>query len=309
MPFYFTCPYCMHKTLVSEQLSGQSGPCVECGKQVTIPASPAARRTDISPAEDAHRPPVVVEIRPRRVPRWLTRGAIYAAVAVPIIVVIVWMLKPTVLQLKTQRDVTVCKQNLMRIAKALNSYAADHGTYPPAVTYGPGGVPMHSWRVLLLPYLGEKKMFESYDMSKPWNASENSHMQSQIPAVYLSPASTTVALGESSYMLITGKGTLFPPGKPPMSPQAIPDGAANTILVVETNNRATAWTEPIDLDFGRLASGIGMLGGIGGSHKQGATAVLADGQPIWLPMDLPKSVIDGLVTPAGGEAIEGNWYK
>ncbi len=308
MPFYFTCPYCLNKTLVSEELSGQSGPCVGCGKTVTIPAAPAPRRSDIAPVEQAGSPQLVVP-RKSRVPRWLVRFGIYALALLPIIIAAIWFARPVITKLKAQRDIALCKQNLQQIAKALNAYAADYGTYPPAVTYDAAGKPMHSWRVLILPYLGERALYESYDMTKPWDAAENSHMQAQIPAVYVSPANKTIAIGESSYMLITGPGTLFPPKAAPATPASVPDGAANTLLVVETNNRASSWIEPVDLDVTTLPARIGMLGGIGGTHKEGATAVLVDGRPVLLPGDAAKSIIDGMISPAGGESVMGNWYK
>lgn len=308
MPFYFTCPYCLNKTLVSEELSGKSGPCVGCGKTVTIPAAPAARRADIAPAEQVAAP---LTMAPRRslVPRWLVRAGIYLLALSPLAIAAIWFLPPVVMQLKAQRDVTLCKQNLRLIAKALNNYAASYGTYPPAITYDAAGKPMHSWRVLLLPYLNERSLFEQYDMSKPWDAPENAHLQAMMPAVYKSPANSNVAIGESSYMLITGPGTLFPPNAAPANPSAIPDGTENTLLVVETNNRMTSWIEPVDLDVTKLPAGVGMLGGIGGSHKEGATAVMVDGQAVLIPSDATKAVIDGLITPAGGEAVMGSWYK
>jgi hypothetical protein len=307
MPYYFTCPHCFHKTLIDEQLSGKSGPCVGCGKQVIIPPAPPAKRTDIAPAEDRDDVGAVV-IRPRLVSRTTVRLAIFAVAALPVVLVTFWLLGPTMVQLKARRDVTACQQNLKRIAKALNAYASEYGTYPPAVTRDGRGKAMHSWRVLLLPYLGEKQLYSQYDMSASWDAPQNSSLQAQIPSVYVSPANTRAAVGESSYMLVTGAGTLFPAG-PPGNPKNIRDGAANTLLVVETNNSRVAWTEPVDLDITRLPAQIGAIGGIGGSHQGGATAVFADGEAAWLPSDTSKAVMDGLLSPAGGEAVQGAWYK
>ena len=298
----------MNKTLVSERLSGQTGPCVACGKTVTIPQAPAARRTDIAPVEQEASPQVVA-LRKSPLPRWLVRTAIYSLAVLPIIVAAFWFIQPVIIQLKTQRDITLCKGNLHQIAKALNSYVVDYGMYPPAVTYDASGQAMHSWRVLILPYLNQRKLYETYDMSKPWNAPENAHMQTQIPAVYVSPANKNIAIGESSYMLITGAGTLFPPKASPLNPGLVPDGQGNTILVVETNNRLSSWIEPVDLDVAKLPARIGMLNGIGGSHADGATAVYVDGQAVFIPNDAAKTVIDGLITPAGGEAVMGSWYK
>jgi hypothetical protein len=308
MAFYFTCPFCLHKTLIDEQLSGQRGPCVACGKQVTIPSAPARRPENIAPAEDRQAPIIIVPKR-RRLSPFVVKAGIFIAVSVPVFLFGIWLLAPTVMQLKTARDIAACKHNLRRIARALNAYAADYGTYPPPITLDASGKPMHSWRVLILPYLGEKRLYEAYDMSQPWDAPENANVQARIPGVYVSPANSKAGIvGESSYMLVTGKGTLFPPSGP-LSPSAIHDGADNTILVVETNNATIPWTSPTDLNAAALPGQIGVLGGIGGTHTQGATVVFADGEAGWLPFDTNKNIVDGLLSPNGTESVRGAWYR
>ena len=198
---------------------------------------------------------------------------------------------------------------LNQLQLAFLNYHDTYGSFPPAYIADKEGRPMHSWRVLILPYLGEKRLYEAYDFSKPWNAPENSSLQGRIPGVYVSPASTKAGVvGESSYMLITGPRTLFPPARP-VARNAIGDGAENTLLVVETNNATLPWVDPSDLDVTILPASIGLLGGIGGSHAGGATVAFADGEARWLPSDTTKSVIDGLITPNGGEAVRGAWFR
>ena len=308
MPYYFTCPHCLTKTLVSEQFAGQQGACVGCGKSVTIPQPPSKARTDIAPAEARDAPQLIEPVRRRFSPK-VIKGCIFAALAVPLLIFGFWLLSPAILKLKARRDVAACKQNLQRIAKALNAYAADYGTYPPPVVYDAAGVPMHSWRVLILPYLGEKRLYGRYDMSRPWNAAENANMQAQIPSVYISPANSNAKMsGESNYMLVKGAGTLFP-STGPLKPSAVADGLDNTLLVVETANSTIAWTDPRDLDIATLPPSIGSVGGIGGNHQSGATVVFADGQAGWLPADINKPVLDGLLSPGGGESVFGSWFR
>ena len=47
MPFWFTCPHCGAQTQVSEQYVGQSGPCAQCGKTITVPAPTGAAPPDL----------------------------------------------------------------------------------------------------------------------------------------------------------------------------------------------------------------------------------------------------------------------
>lgn len=307
MAFYFTCPYCLQKTLVSEELSGKSGPCVGCGKQVTIPRPPKARN-HIAPVEEQDAPRVAEPRRRRWSPRAVKIG-IFLAGAIPIVLLSIWMLAPTIVRLKTRRDITACKQNLKRIARALNAYADAYGTYPPPAVLDASGKPMHSWRVLILPYLGEERLYASYDLNRPWDSPENSSLQAQMPGVFLSPGnSNPLVVGEASYMLVTGPGTMFPPSGP-VPRGRITDGVGNTLLVVETNNQNIPWTEPRDLDITKLPAQIGALGGIGGSHEGGATAVFADGEAAWLPSDTGKAIVDSLLSPNGSEAVQGAWFQ
>src|SRR6185437_12900237 len=37
MPIEFICPHCGRQTEVSDEYAGQSGPCVQCGKTITVP--------------------------------------------------------------------------------------------------------------------------------------------------------------------------------------------------------------------------------------------------------------------------------
>jgi prepilin-type processing-associated H-X9-DG protein len=269
---------------------------------------PRRRSENIAPVEEQSAP-TFVQPRRRLLSRTAVKTGIFVVASIPVLLFGIWLLAPTIIQLKTRRDIVACKQNLKRIAQALNAYSADYGSYPPPVTRDASGRPMHSWRVLILPYLGEKRLYNSYDLSQPWDSPTNSMLQARIPGVFVSPANTKAGMvGESSYMLVTGPRTMFPPTGP-IKPDAIGDGAGNTLLVVETNNTTIPWTSPTDLDVTALPAQIGFLGGLGGNHQGGATVVFADGEAGWLPSDTNRNVVDGLLSPNGGEAVSGAWFQ
>ena len=50
---------------------------------------------------------------------------------------------------------TQCSNNLRAIMCALQQYHDIHKSFPPAALSDRNGKPMHSWRVLILPYLGD----------------------------------------------------------------------------------------------------------------------------------------------------------
>jgi hypothetical protein len=54
-----------------------------------------------------------------------------------------------------------------RVVQALRSYHRAKGHFPPAIVYGKDGRPWHSWRVLILPFLGYEYLYKEYDQSLP----------------------------------------------------------------------------------------------------------------------------------------------
>jgi hypothetical protein len=207
--------------------------------------------------------------------------------------------------------------NLRQIAEALDAYAMRHGSYPTPTVVDSAGKPLYSWRVLILPQLGYDSLYARYDKSKAWDSPENAMLIPGCPDVFVSPQSTitTAAVAEPNYMLVTGKGTLFPPSGP-LGPTDILDGPANTLLVVETAGNAVSWTQPADIDIskmnrqigGSVATMVAVPNRIGGSHPGGATAVFADGKAAWLPDDVAPNVLQSMLTPAGGEPVNSTPY-
>src|SRR5262245_60656054 len=67
-----------------------------------------------------------------------------------------------------------CANNLRNISLALCQYHDIHGTFPPAYITDEDGRPMHSWRVLLLPYLDQHSVYRQYRFDEPWDGPNNS---------------------------------------------------------------------------------------------------------------------------------------
>ena len=245
----------------------------------------------------------------------LVIGGVVLALFLVILVAMVFRFGgSTVARLSNNRRQATSMKNLQQIAKALNAYAADYGTYPPPMTTDSKGTVMHSWRVLILPYLGEKDLYAQFDLNKPWNDPVNSSIgiESQ-PSVYIHPESNTSGyVSGISYCLITGPGTLFPPTGP-LGPTDVGDKPSQTLLVVDGNPSGiggiggwTTWTTPADLDITAMQGMINGAAGIepGGLFTDGATAVTVDERPHFLKNSMPTLTFDALITPNGGEPIK-----
>ena len=104
---------------------------------------------------------------------------------------------------------------LKQVAAAILAYEADHGTFPPAFSVDAAGQPLLSWRVLILPYLGDeaKALYEEFALDEPWDSEHNQTLLTKIPNVYrrfgdAEPDMTRVAvlLGEESFFDDSGVG-------------------------------------------------------------------------------------------------------
>ena len=260
MPLSFTCPHCSYKSLVDDRYVGQSGPCAACGKTVMIDGAEPLSATHRAAANNRIGRNLLVALLSIAVLTLVTGGAIgfvYLAIATSDVVRTGTLQEP-------------CAENLTAIGKALLQYHNDNGRFPPATVLDAKGRPMHSWRVLLLPYLGQESLFRQYNMSLPWDDPQNQLLSAQMPAVYHCPDSLNVPGSETSYMVVTGPDAVFQP-KQSATLLDIKDGAAKTLLVVETTGMAINWLEPRDLPRDKVALTInGTAGaGIGSQHAAG----------------------------------------
>jgi thiol-disulfide isomerase/thioredoxin len=174
-----------------------------------------------------------------------------------------------------RKDVSPGLENLRAIGIALHKYHADHGCFPPAVLTGPDGRTPYSWRVALLPYLGQRTLYEQYRRNEPWDSETNRGVLHQMPDVYRAPAEMT-AKDDASYLAVTGPTTMFI-GKEGVSIAEVSDRAGMTLMVVETR-RSIPWTKPVDI----LYDARGPLPKIGGFHEEGFNALVATGDALFI---------------------------
>src|SRR3990172_9467251 len=68
---------------------------------------------------------------------------------------------------------TACKNNLHQIEMALHYYHDKYHCFPPAYVADASGRPLHSWRVLLLPFLEQENLYRQYRFDEPWDGPHN----------------------------------------------------------------------------------------------------------------------------------------
>jgi len=176
--------------------------------------------------------------------------------------------------------------NLQQISLALHNYQDTFGRFP-AQYIGPVGTPLLSWRVAILPYLGQGVLYSQFDLSKPWDNPANLGLLTQMPAVFRGPLDA-IGSTEAAYTAGVDTNTIFP-GSPGVTLVSITDGTSNTILVGESSGSAIPWTKPEDVAIGSCPT----LGGSGfSSFIAGAVPfAFADGSIKFLPNSIDCEVL------------------
>lgn len=225
-----------------------------------------------------------------------------ATVMTPMMGILIALLLPAVQAARSAAYQSQSMNNMKQIGVAMHNYHSVHGCFPPAVVYDEQGHPMHSWRVLLLPFLdGGEALYDQYDFDQPWDSATNQALLEQIPHAYRSvPAIDDSTTG---YVVIGGRETMFPPDGATRV-QDVTDGLSNTILTVEQFNSGIPWTEPRDLDFETMDLVIGdsSANGPRGSLSGKAHLGMADGSVLRLSDDeVNAESLKSMITPAGGD--------
>ncbi len=166
----------------------------------------------------------------------------------------------------------MCTANMAYLATAMAEYEKEHGRFPPAFTLDNDGNPLHSWRTLLLPYLGEKSLYEKLKLDEPWDSEHNRQFHFvDIPIFRCSTVTEVKPAGLCYYDVVVGESTAFPP-----SGQAIrtvdffvmAPSLSDVILLVERKT-PVPWMEPGSISSENLARELGWR------HEGGEGTVIA----------------------------------
>jgi prepilin-type processing-associated H-X9-DG protein len=301
MPLNFVCPHCQSQTVVADEFAGKTGPCAKCGKTVTIPLPGAAA----APGRPSSAGTVAAGVGIGTIVAIILGVLLVGALACGGILFA--LLLPAVQAARDAARRTQSSNNLKQIGLAMHNYHDANQTFPPAYVADADGKPMHSWRVLMLPYLEQGALFNQYNMNEPWDGPTNSQISSTIIPTYDSP--TDAAVGATAdYLIVAGPETIFDAAKPAKMAEIV-DGTSNTILVVESVGSGIGWSEPRDLSLANLDLTINGTPGnsIRSGNAQGASVLFADGSVRFLKNGTDPQVLRALLTKGGGEVVPGDF--
>jgi hypothetical protein len=200
-------------------------------------------------------------------------------------------------------DRLISANNLKQIAVAMHKYHDAHQQLPPAVIRGPKGTPLYSWRVAILPYMGEEPLYKEFKLDEPCDAPRNKALLSRMPRVFQAPGRPRDY--QTHYQVLVGPGTAFE--RESLGWHDFPVGLGNTILVTE-GTQPVPWTKPADLVYDPVKP-LPALGGVVAkvpgevdwqfTRQEGFNAAMVDGSVRFILRGTDDRAIRALITRDG----------
>jgi len=193
-----------------------------------------------------------------------------------------------------------CGGNLHRLVLAMHKYVDDKKRFPPAATTDLAGKPLLSWRVALLPYLGEKELFDKFRQDEPWDSKHNLKLLPKMPKIFANVSNPPKTAHATFYQVFVGEGCLFEMAKE-ITVGDVKDGTVNTLAIIAAAE-AVPWTKPADLTYDAGKPLPSLAGGMFDDAL--LSFATADGSVYLTPNTIDENLLRALITRSGGEVVD-----
>lgn len=177
-----------------------------------------------------------------------------------------------------------CKNNLKQIGLALYNYHDAFGSFPPPYTVDADGHRLHSWRTLILPYAEQKPLYDTIDLSKPWDDPENSEAFEKSLEVYRCPSGMDLKDNFTTYLALVREDAAFHPDRS-RALSEFADPSRTAIVVDVPVAESVHWMSPQDTDPAILNN---LSKETFTSHTDGTHILMADGSVVWVNEETPS---------------------
>ena len=236
-------------------------------------------------------------------------------VVIIIIALLTALLLPAIRAARETAKGARCVNYLRQIGLSYHNYHDTHGPFPPAYHIDEAERPLYSWRVNILPFVEQQKLYDIFHLDESWDSGHNQALFENRPWIYACPQQHHFKgrPGDCPYGMIVGPNTISN-GPNAVTIPEITDGTSNTILVAETRKNMP-WSSPTDISFASLAMGVlkrndsrALENGISSRHRKEETAVVfADGSVRMLSPKIKPEILQALATINGGEKVDSEW--
>ena len=203
-------------------------------------------------------------------------------------------------KIEVQKKRAETQNNLKDLMLAILNYEAATHYFPTRAQFDANGKPLLSWRVLILPYLGEgeAKLYSEFRLNEPWDSEHNRKLIARMPKVFKHPRIDKP--GMTNYLAVVGEECMFDVEDKPVQMKHVMDGTSHTIALVEADSdRAVEWTKPEDWEF----DPNNPMSRVAASRPGGFLVASADGSVRFIDESTDPQAIKAMMTRDGGEQV------
>ncbi len=187
---------------------------------------------------------------------------------------------------------------------AFHNFHSAYKRLPPQALSDDAGNKLLSWRVALLPFLGEAELWKKFHLDEPWDSAHNKPLIKEMPKVFA-----------GSLPAEEGKTTIVAPltpdsaiGRPGTSTQFrdITDGLSNTMAIANTApDSAVIWSKPDDVVFDAAQWRTQFIS----PGEDGFIATMWDGSVHYLPAKIKSDSLTKMLSIDGKEVIDRDEFQ
>ena len=189
-------------------------------------------------------------------------------------------------------------ERLRKIAVALHNFHDNYDEFPPQSIVSNDGKRLLSWRVRILPFLGEGDLFSRFHLNEPWDSDWNKTLIADMPDIFKPVDTVDAPPGCTDLLAPLTDDSLFGRRGFPCRISDVSDGVSNTLMIVSVPaNRTVIWTKPEDL----LIDPNSPLDSLFTGDADSIWCCLADTSVRSLSKTLPVETLRALLTIDGKE--------
>lgn len=188
--------------------------------------------------------------------------------------------------------------SLKQIGLAMHNYFDENKHLPPRCFTDRKGVPLHSVRVALLPFLDQAALYNAMRLGEPWNSDHNQPF-SETRILTFADDPTKSAKTRIRFPIFPG--SLWHGDGPPRTLRDVTDGTSNTIAAIHCpRDTAIEWSNPDPWQLSEADPVSDVFG-----DRDTACALLLDGSAIVLEKaEMTREKLIAMLTISGGELVE-----
>ncbi|MEM6469528.1 MAG: DUF1559 domain-containing protein [Planctomycetota bacterium] len=191
---------------------------------------------------------------------------------------------------------------LQRIGEALHRYHSKYRMFPPAekeAKFDANGKPSMSWRVHLLPFLGQRDVYDRLRLDEKWDSKHNLPILQSCKNEFAMPGADPDST-LTPFLAFQGKDRFVGRGSGKRLREFL-DGIGNTVCIVQVGKeQEVVWYEPTN----DLAIDGDLPSKIGRSSQTGVRACFASGSVGYVKHGQDHSTWNALTTINGKEPLQ-----